>query len=155
MKRVAVFAIVLVAAFVSAAVRPFSATLSPRNEVNAANIQSKATGTAKIWIDDQNFTFEGFIQVTNLTTGITGYHVHMAAPGVNGPIVIDLGDNEESRRVSGKTVRLTFSGEITDKIINSNTVTRTQIVNAIKSGNAYVNVHTTKYPGGEVRGQLR
>jgi hypothetical protein len=30
-----------------------------------------------------------------------------------------------------------------------------EIVAAIKAGTAYANVHTTKWPGGEIRGQLR
>jgi hypothetical protein len=29
------------------------------------------------------------------------------------------------------------------------------MVKAIRSGVAYVNVHSTLYPGGEIRGQLR
>jgi hypothetical protein len=28
------------------------------------------------------------------------------------------------------------------------------LVARIRSGNAYVNVHTSNYPGGEIRGQL-
>ena len=30
-----------------------------------------------------------------------------------------------------------------------------ELLAAIRSGNAYANVHTTKYPGGEIRGQIR
>jgi hypothetical protein len=30
-----------------------------------------------------------------------------------------------------------------------------EIVAAIKEGTAYANVHSTKWPGGEIRGQLR
>ncbi len=29
------------------------------------------------------------------------------------------------------------------------------LIDAIRAGVAYVNVHSTKFPGGEVRGQLR
>jgi hypothetical protein len=29
------------------------------------------------------------------------------------------------------------------------------LVNHMRSGNAYVNVHTLRYPAGEVRGQIR
>ena len=30
-----------------------------------------------------------------------------------------------------------------------------QLIQEMKSGNAYVNFHTTRYTGGEVRGQTR
>ena len=30
-----------------------------------------------------------------------------------------------------------------------------ELIAAIRAGVAYVNVHSTKFPGGEVRGQLR
>jgi hypothetical protein len=30
-----------------------------------------------------------------------------------------------------------------------------ELLNAMRSGNAYVNVHTTTYPGGEIRGIVR
>jgi hypothetical protein len=29
------------------------------------------------------------------------------------------------------------------------------LIDHIKAGNAYVNVHTTLYPGGEIRGQIK
>ena len=34
-------------------------------------------------------------------------------------------------------------------------ITFDQLIQEMKSGNAYVNFHTTRYPGGEVRGQTR
>jgi hypothetical protein len=34
-------------------------------------------------------------------------------------------------------------------------VTTADIVEAVKAGNAYVNVHTVTYPAGEIRGQIR
>jgi hypothetical protein len=29
------------------------------------------------------------------------------------------------------------------------------LLEAMRSGNTYVNVHTSQYPGGEIRGQIR
>jgi hypothetical protein len=29
------------------------------------------------------------------------------------------------------------------------------LIEEIKAGNTYVNVHTTQHPGGEIRGQIR
>ena len=34
-------------------------------------------------------------------------------------------------------------------------VTYDELLNAMRSGNAYVNVHTVQFPGGEMRGQIR
>jgi hypothetical protein len=34
-------------------------------------------------------------------------------------------------------------------------ITFEQLISEMRAGNAYVNFHTTRYPGGEVRGQTR
>jgi hypothetical protein len=62
-----------------------------------------------------------------------------AAPGVNGPVVFSLTLD------SPGTTTGTFSG--------SGTLTAGQIAD-LNSGNLYVNIHSTVFPGGEIRGQL-
>ena len=72
---------------------------------------------------------------TNLSASVTAAHIHLAAPGVNGPVIIPL-------TVVGSTINVT-----TPPLSATNEA-------ALFAGNLYVNVHTATYPGGEIRGQL-
>jgi len=76
------------------------------------------------------------VQLTNLSSEITGAHLHSGAPGVNGPVIIDLGSLRNGNRIQG-LVDVTSSD-----------------LNLLSAGNVYVNVHTSDNPGGEIRGQL-
>jgi predicted small lipoprotein YifL len=74
------------------------------------------------------------------TTGVPGTaaHIHMAAPGQNGPVIIPLvksGDNVWTVPAGAKLTDAQYE--------------------AYKAGNLYVNVHTEVNKGGEIRGQLK
>lgn len=73
------------------------------------------------------------------TSGIAGTaaHIHEAAPGVNGPIIIPL------------TESVTGSGIWAASAI----LTEAQF-NALQGGNLYFNVHSAAFPNGEIRGQI-
>ena len=84
------------------------------------------------------------LTVYNATSSVTGAHIHCGAPGQNGPVVVPL----------------SMSGTITDSTIQDQASCPTPIYDlddlkqAIRNGHAYVNVHTTTYPDGEIRGNL-
>jgi hypothetical protein len=73
------------------------------------------------------------------TTGIAGTaaHVHEAATGKNGPVIIPL-------TKSGDTYTVPAGAKLTDAQFAS-----------FQAGNLYVNVHTAANPDGEMRGQLK
>jgi len=51
--------------------------------------------------------------------------------------------------VDGNLVQATFtSSDVTGVAFND-------LLNEMRNGNAYVNVHTTTFPAGEIRGQLQ
>jgi len=85
---------------------------------------------------------------------ITLAHIHQGKTGINGPIVVVLFDSE-SKPLStvhgplaqGKFIAADLKGPLAGK-------TLLDLVNMIKNGDAYVNVHTTQNPEGEIRGQL-
>jgi hypothetical protein len=75
------------------------------------------------------------LKFSGLTGPATAAHIHMGAKGVSGPVVVPLCGPCKSP--VSKTVSISAS-----------------VLAAIKMGKAYVNVHTAKYPAGEIRGQL-
>jgi hypothetical protein len=83
--------------------------------------------------------------------GVVAAHIHCAPAGTNGPVGVLL--------FAGGPVDvdgLLVSGTITapDPGNSCGWVTVDDIVSAVLSGNAYVNIHTTSHPSGELRGQL-
>jgi hypothetical protein len=85
---------------------------------------------------------------------VTAAHIHIAKKGKNGPPVAGLfaGPKKE-----GKFSGTLGEGTITDKDLVGPMAGKTikDLVKALHSGELYVNVHTDKYPDGELRGQIK
>ncbi len=85
-------------------------------------------------------------------------HIHMGAMDENGPVVAWLfPSNPPPVTVEGR-----FSGVLAAGIITAATLTGPlqnqmlqDLIDMIKAGKAYVNVHTLQNGGGEIRGQIR
>ena len=129
--------------------------LSAANEVPPV-AGSNATGTATITVNptrDATGNITGgavtFTVTFNFPGGvtITGLHIHEAALGVNGAIVIDPGINTSNQIVSS-----TGTGTINLTLQRANISVLQRFI-ANPSG-FYVNLHTTVSPGGAIRGQL-
>lgn len=86
------------------------------------------------------------LNVANITNVIMA-HIHVAPRGTAGPI-------RQWLYPSGPPPQL-LPGR-SDGTLAEGTFTPTpELLAAMESGNAYVNVHTLQFPGGEIRGQLR
>ena len=75
---------------------------------------------------------------------VTAAHIHVGAPGVAGPVIRPLGTITQPIFV---TDSLTLSGVISPSLNMTE-------VNQMVNGLLYINVHTTDFPDGEVRGQI-
>ena len=108
-------------------------TLSGKNEVPAVTSSAAGTGTVTV---NPDMTVAAKITVTGMTP--TAAHIHMAAAGANGPVIVPFtktGDNTFEAPAGSKMTAEQFA--------------------AYKAGNTYVNVHSAANPGGEVRAQLK
>ena len=98
---------------------------------------------------------------------VTQAHIHIAQEGVNGDIVAFLCSNLPSPPPDTPACPAsgTVSGEIGPEDVLGPGPTDTtfqgiepgafdEFVDAIEAGVTYANVHSTKWPGGEIRGQL-
>ena len=91
------------------------------------------------------------IIVQNLTDAVAA-HIHYGGPEENGPVVATLFDD----RAQGRTDGLLVEGTLTAADLVGPLAGRPlqALVDDLRVGNAYVNVHTAQNPAGEIRGQL-
>jgi hypothetical protein len=129
-------ALLLVAAPAFATVRNFTANLTGGQEPTS----STATGQGTITIDDVSGVVTVNGTFTGLTTPSNNAHVHGLSPlgGPAAPVLFPL--TFTSGATSG-----TFSG--------TGTLTGANLTGAL-SGQTYVNIHSTMFPSGEIRGQI-
>ncbi len=105
---------------------------------------SPASGYATFKLSGDEKT--GLLKFTyaNLTTPETSAHIHGPAdPGQNGGILFDL--DTSPRQADGSFVW---------QFANVGAVTVPQIIGALKTGRLYINIHSSRYPAGEIRGHF-
>jgi CHRD domain len=132
----------------------FQTTLAGSNEVPASG--SAASGACGLQIDGQRVLYS--VEVHGLGN-IIGAHIHVAPAGTNGPIRVVFIPSLTSTTVilppadaiAGPDGTLT-SGSFGPGDVR--TISYDQLLTDIRNGNTYCNVHTTRNPGGEIRGNF-
>lgn len=116
--------------------------LNPQQETSA--VVSDASGFFSYTIEGNQLCYT--LEVQDLTTQPVGAHIHLGARNVAGGIVVPL--------LTPTATTSTVSACIT--AMEGGVLTPAELA-AIQAdpGAYYVNVHTTRYPGGEIRGQLK
>ncbi len=136
----------------------FRASLTGTGEVLSPGLSttpgtSLATGRAVFWMDEDGGALHFRLEVHNIT-GVFASHIHLNGPGVNGPVVVPLFN---SATPTGLINGLLSQGTITAANLTGPLAGHSlaELLTDIRSGDAYVNVHTLpNHPGGEIRGQL-
>jgi hypothetical protein len=146
-----VFAIILTASLgMAAAGHTFKAKLTGKDETPA--VMTKATGKAvfKLSKDGKELTYT--LEVKGIENA-TAAHIHAGKMGANGEVAVGLFKGPKEGKFSGTLAK----GTITDKDLVGPMAGKTiaDLVAMIKSGDAYVNVHTAANKAGEIRGQLK
>lgn len=106
-----------------------------------------ASGVAQLIIYPERIDYE--LSGSSIV-GVTMAHIHNGAPGIAGPIVVTLYNQAASGTING----VFATGSLTAANLPAN-VTLASLKTLLLSGNAYVNVHTTANPSGEIRGQVK
>ena len=133
--------------------RTFTAHLSADNEVPVNGSQAQGQVIFHLSKDGTEMSYK--LIVANIEN-VRAAHIHCAAEGVNGPVVVGL----YGTPTTGVSNGVLAEGTITDANVNAlacigSVKSLAAVLDLIRSGNAYVNVHTTQLPGGEIRGQLK
>lgn len=124
------------------------ASLTAANEVPPT--QSTATGTFTATLDETAGTLTWTLKVPPIT-GATMAHIHSGAAGTDGPIVVGLytagsAQGFDTIDTSGVARAIDVVGPLSGDF--------SDLVDAIKAGTAYVNVHTVANPAGAIRAQI-
>ncbi len=146
-----VFSVVLTTSLALAASNAFKAKLIGKEEVLAP--KTMATGDAVFTLSKDGKEIAYTLTVKDIEDAISA-HIHAAKRGNDGDVVVGLfaGPKKEGK-FSGELAK----GTITDTDLVGPLAGKTiaDLVAMIKSGGAYVNVHTEKNPKGEIRGQIK
>ena len=112
----------------------YVAMLSGDAEVPA--VTTLASGMGVFALSKSGYKLDINVVFNGILSGVTGAHLHQGGPNENGDVVENL----------------------TDFIVDGNriiaTVDPTEYLDALRSGNIYLNIHSAVNPGGEIRGQL-
>jgi hypothetical protein len=108
-------------------------TLTGANEVPP--VSTTAVGTANVTVNaDRTVAVKVIVQGMTATAA----HIHLGAPGANGPVAVPFVKTADSEFAAAPDAKLNDEQWA-----------------AYRAGNLYVNVHSAKHPGGEIRGQIK
>lgn len=132
----------------------FKAHLFGRSEV--PEVETTATGQAIFKLSNDGEMLYYKLIVANIED-VRMSHIHLAPEGANGPIVVWLyPSGPPPVLIEGSTNGVLAEGVITEESLGGSLAGQplSVLIDAMKAGNAYVNVHTLAHPGGEIRGQI-
>lgn len=134
----------------------FRAELTGFEEVPPVLTPARGSFRAQLAADGGSLDFE--LTFTDLTSQSTAAHIHLGQPRVNGPVAVFLcgGDAGPECPGMGGTVRGTITSDDVLSVPEQGLVAGdlAGLVRLMRAGVTYVNVHSTMFPGGEIRGQL-
>jgi hypothetical protein len=128
------------------AAESFTADLTVDAEVPPVAAPSEGSGSAEVTIstDETEVTYN--VSYQDLTGEAVASHIHFGAAGVAGGIMLPLAHGPSP-----------FGGTLTEADftpVDGGPQTFAEALDAIRDGNAYVNIHTAANGPGEIRGQL-
>jgi hypothetical protein len=155
---IAVLAFSAVAFAVSKESKNFGAHLRGSDEVPP--VDTKAQGNSILHLSKSGDSLRFKLIVADIDN-VTQAHIHCGAEGVNGPIVVFLfplhpaGVTENGVLNQGTITNADILPAPDSAVCPGGLANLDQLLAKLRSGGAYVNVHTTANPAGEIRGQVK
>lgn len=134
------------------------------------SVSTDANGEFRARISNDQSRIEYELTYSGLEGAVQQSHIHIGQKGVNGGITVflctNLGNGPTGTQpcpappatISGTITAADVSPNIPATLAARNQGLETgefdELLAAIRSGNTYVNVHSTKFPGGEIRSQI-
>ncbi|MCU0759102.1 MAG: CHRD domain-containing protein [Steroidobacteraceae bacterium] len=147
----------------SVAARRFEATLDPFEEVPA--ISSDAQGWIVLEVEPGGDVLRYELRYEGLEGRVSQAHLHFGQAGVNGGVLAWLcgtadapgpADTPDCPDGGGVVSGKLSAGEVTGATAQGVPPGGFQaLLQALRAGLVYANVHSSAFPGGEARGQLR
>lgn len=138
--------------------------LSGFQEVPAVSTVAEGEFNAKISADETQIDYE--LSYSDLEGSVTQAHIHFGQKDVNGGISVWLCGNPSATVTppAGTPACPPSPATVTGSLTAANVVGPTsqgiaagefaELIRAIRAGKTYANVHSTKFPGGEIRSQI-
>jgi len=150
--------------------RAFRAEMSAVNEVPV--VASAANGSFRARLSDDGMSFEYTLDYEGFEGTVTQSHIHIAQPFASGGISVWLCETDTNQaplalRESTPTCGAPGGpGPEAEGVISAEDVIGPtgqavpaaafpELLQLMRAGYAYANVHSTSAPGGEVRGQIQ
>ncbi len=144
----------VVPAMAGAANQTFTAHLT--GDQGVPPVKTEASGEAKFYLKKGGKALHYKLKVKNLTD-VTMAHIHLGSASENGPVAVWLYPAGPPPVVKpGRFSGVLAKGTITEKDLMDTLKGKplSALIEDIEGGKAYVNVHTTAHPDGEIRGQI-
>jgi hypothetical protein len=131
----------------------FTAKLSGSNEVPPVTTSGSGEASFQLSADGKSLDYQ--LNVTNMNS-VMAAHIHSGKQGENGQPVAGLFNPSMSGPPTGTVNGQLKKGTLTSADLSGALAGKqiSDLVAMIKSGGAYVNIHTTKNQNGEIRGQI-
>ncbi|MFQ5555181.1 MAG: CHRD domain-containing protein, partial [Acidimicrobiia bacterium] len=126
------------------------ADLSGDHQIPTA-VPSAGSGFVSLAVSGDETTIDYRLYAHDLV-GVTQAHIHIGAADANGPVAAFLfGFADPAVDSDG----LLSEGTLMEADLTGAVASMTDLVSKLRSGDAYVNIHTVANPPGELRGQIR
>ena len=139
-----------------------SAELLPFNQVPSVLAKSHGSFDAALNADG-TITFT--LSYADMSSPVAQAHIHFGASKTNGGVMVFLcGGNKQACPASGTVTGTITAADVSTLPANNADSVIPQgiqpgdlagVLEAIRSGNSYVNVHSATFPNGEIRGQVK